>query len=145
VRHYVVVAHRTLGGAHLMEHLRQLRAEDPYCRFHLVVPRRHRSTGPSPENEEVVAARAALDEVLGRMASMGIGATGDVGDPNPVLAAGDAIRREGVDNVTAVIVSTLPKRSSQWLRGEVPQRIANDWPLIPVTHVAVDVSTATLV
>lgn len=135
MRQYLVVAHRTLGGAHLMEHLHHLREEDPYARFHLVVPRRHKSVGPSPEADEIAAAEAVLDEVLERMASMGMGATGHVGDANPVLAAGDAVRRLGEGNVTAIIVSTLPRRTSAWIRGDVPDRIARDWPMLAVTHV----------
>lgn len=135
MRQYLVVAHRTLGGAHLMEHLHHLREEDPYCRFHLVVPRRHKPVGPSLEVDEIIEAQAVLDTVLERMATMGIGSTGHVGDPNPVLAVGDAIRRIGVEAVTGVIVSTLPKRTSAWIRGDVPDRIAKAWPLLPVTHV----------
>ena len=135
MRHYLVIAHRTLGGAHLMDHLHHLREEDPYCRFHLVVPRRHKSAGPSLEVDEIIEAQAVLDTVLEHMAAMGMGSTGHVGDPNPVLAAGDAIRRIGIENVTAVIVSTLPRRTSAWIRGDVPARIAKAWPLVPVTHV----------
>lgn len=135
MRQYLVVAHRTLGGAHLMDHLHHLREEDPYCRFHLVVPRRHKPVGPSLAVDEILEAQAVLDEVMDRMASMGIGTTGHVGDPNPVLAAADAIRRIGEENVTAVVVSTLPRRTSVWIRGDVPGRIAKQWPLVPVTHV----------
>lgn len=134
MRHYVVVAHQTLGGAHLMEHLHHLREDDPYCRFHLVVPRRHPSTGPSSEASEAEVAQKVLDEVLDRMASMGMGATGDVGDTNPVFAAGDAVRRLGEDAVSGIIVSTLPTRASAWLRGSVPDRISKRWPRLPVTH-----------
>ena len=138
MRRYLVVAHRTLGGAHLMEHLHHLREEDPYCRFHLVVPRYHLPTGPRLEADEKEVAREALDEMLDRMAAMGMGATGDIGDANPVLAVGDAIRREGEANITAIIVSTLPRRTSAWLRGAVPDRIAKRFPMIPVSHVVAE-------
>jgi hypothetical protein len=135
MRQYLVIAHRTLGGAHLMEHLRDLRARDPYCRFHLVVPRRHRPVGPSLEVDEIFEAQAVLDTVLDQMAAMGIGSTGHVGDPNPVVATGDAIRRIGIGDVTGIIVSTLPKRTSAWIRGDVPDRITKAWPLLSVSHV----------
>jgi GABA permease len=138
MRRYLVVAHRTLGGAHLMEHLHRLREEDPYCRFHLVVPRHHASTGPTFETDQVAAARAVLEEVLDQMAAMGMGATGAVGDANPVLAVDDAIRREGESNITGIIVSTLPQSTSAWLRGAVPDRIAKSFPLLPVTHVVAE-------
>jgi GABA permease len=138
MRRYLVVAHRTLGGAHLMEHLHHLREEDPYCRFHLVVPRHHADEGPNFVAEQMEAARAVLNEVLDQMAAMGIGATGAVGDANPVLAVDDAIRREGESNITGIIVSTLPQSTSVWLRGAVPGRIAKSFPLLPVTHVVAE-------
>ena len=134
MRRYLVVAHRTLGGAHLMDHLHHLREEDPYCRFHLLVPRHH-GGGSRYEAEEMAVARTVLDEMLDRMAAMGLGATGDIGDANAVLATEDAIRREGEGAITGIVISTLPRRTSAWLRGDVPERIAKKFPLIPVTHV----------
>ena len=138
MRRYLVVAHRTLGGAHLMEHLHRLREEDPYCRFHLVVPRHHAATGPILEAEQMEAARVVLNEVLDQMAAMGIGATGAVGDANPVIAVDEAIRREGESNITGIIVSTFPPSSSAWLRRAVPELIARSFPLLAVTHVVAE-------
>ncbi len=138
MRRYLVVAHRTLGGAHLMEHLHHLREEDSYCQFHLVVPRYHPSTGAWNEASIDNAALDTLDEVLDRMAAMGIGATGEIGDANPVLAVEDTIRREGVGTITGIIVSTLPSRSSIWLRGDVPDRVAKKFPLLHVVHVVAE-------
>ena len=87
MRRYLVVAHKTLGGEHLVEHLRHLRAEHPGCRFHLVVPVTHPDHRWS-EGEVHAAATRVLDEMLDRLATMGIGATGEVGDANPVYAVG---------------------------------------------------------
>ena len=127
MRRYLVVAHRTLGGAHLMEHLHHLREEDPYCRFHLLVPRHH-TGGARYEADEKEAAQAVLDEMLDRMAAMGMGATGDIGDANAVLAVEDAIRREGEGNITAIVVSTLPRRTSAWLRPIPRSPVASENP-----------------
>ena len=135
MRRYLVVAHRTLGGAHLMEHLHHLREEDSYCQFHLVVPRYHPSTGSWNDAKIDARARATLDEMLDRMTAMGMGATGEIGDANPVLAVEDAMRREGVGTITGIVVSTLPGRSSAWLRGNVPDRVAKKFPLLHVAHV----------
>ncbi len=121
-----------------MEHLHHLREDDPYCRFHLVVPRRHPITGPYLEAVEAEVAQGVLDEVLDRIAAMGMGATGDVGDTNPVFAAGDAVRRVGKEMVAGIIVSTLPRRTSAWLRGNIPDRTARDWPMTPVTHIVAE-------
>ena len=43
MRRYVVVAHRTLGGEHLIDELCRRRAADPSCTFHLIVPEYHAS------------------------------------------------------------------------------------------------------
>ena len=45
MRRYIVVAHKTLGGAHLVEYLHELREQDPYCTFHLIVPEHHPLSG----------------------------------------------------------------------------------------------------
>ena len=132
MRRYLVVAHRTLGGAHLVEHLHALRTEDPYCRFHLIVPEYHPLDHPWTETEVREVARARLDTMLENMAVMGMGATGEVGDANPIYAIGVALRREGRRAFSGIIVSTLPRRTSRWWH--VPQRIAREHPDIPLTH-----------
>ena len=138
MRRYLVVAHRTLGGAHLMDRLHELRLEDPYCRFHLVVPRYHPAGSTWNEATVEATARRNLDQMLGRMATMGMGATGEIGDTNPVLAVEDAIRKEGASTITGIVVSTLPGRESAWLRGDVPTRITKRFPLLQVEHVVAD-------
>jgi len=136
MRRYLVLAHRTLGGAHLFEHLHHLRADDPYCRFHFVVPMHHPKdhSWTDPEVEE--AAQANLDRMLETMASMGMGATGEVGDANPVYAADAAFRHENIDTFTAIIVSTLPQRISAWW--DVPHRLNRAFPMMPVTHIVAE-------
>ena len=140
MRRYLVVAHRTLGGAHLFEHLHHLREEDPYCRFHFVVPQYHPTDRPWTEYSVHDEAQARLDEMLENMAAMGMGASGEVGDANPVYAVGAAFRHEG-DDFTGIVLSTLPKRLSMWW--QVPRRIAREYPHIPLTHlVAEDVAVS---
>ncbi len=133
MRQYLVVAHRTLGGAHLMEHLHELREADPYCRFHLIVPQYHPPDHAWTEHEVEQEAQARLDEMLARMAAMGMGATGEVGDANPVYAIGTTLRHMGEDAFTGIVVSTLPKRVSLWW--DVPKRIAREYPQLPLTHI----------
>ena len=50
MRRYLIVAHKTLGGDHLIEHVRALREEGP-CRFLLVVPVEHPSDHMWTEGE----------------------------------------------------------------------------------------------
>lgn len=137
MRRYIVVAHKTLGGAHLLDHLHELREQDPNCTFHLIVPEHHPHSGWS-EHSVRVAARATLDEMLGRLAMMRIGATGEIGDADPVAAVGDTLRREGTDTFSGIILSTLPKGISRWWLFDVPRRMGNRYPKLPLTHLVAE-------
>ena len=137
MRRYLVVAHKTLGGPHLLEELHRLREDDPYCTFHLVVPEYHPFRGWE-EHEVRVAARATLDEMLSRLAAMRIGATGEIGDSDPVYAVGSVLRREGPHAFSGIILSTLPKGISRWWRFDVPRRMANAFPDLPLTHLVAE-------
>ena len=134
MRRYLVVAHKTLGGAHLVDHLHELRTADPHCRFHVIVPEHPPMDHPWTDAEARAAAQGNLDEMLERLATMGIGATGEVGDPNPVYAVGVTRRREGPDAFSGIVLSTLPKGISRWWRFDVPTRMARANPDLPVTH-----------
>jgi GABA permease len=138
VRRYIVVAHKTLGGAHLVEHLRRLRDEDPYCTFHLVVPEHHPNLRAWDDHEVRMAARATLDEMMDRLAMMRIGATGEIGDANPVYAVGNTLRREGRNAFAGIILSTLPKGISRWWLFDVPRRMAAEYPQLPLTHLVAE-------
>lgn len=134
MRRYLVVAHRTMGGPHLMEHMHHLREEDPYCRFHLVVPEHHPGTHNWTEGQVRADAQKVVDEMLDRMAAHGIGGTGEPGDSNPVYAAGVVMRREGWQSFSGILLSTLPKGLSRWWKFDVPRRMASAYPHVPVTH-----------
>lgn len=143
MRTYLVVAHKTLGGAHLLDELHRLREEDPYCRFHLIVPEHHPSLRGWSEHDVRIAARATLDEMLERLAEMRIGATGEVGDANPVYAVGVALRRDGRDAYAGIVLSTLPRGISRWWMFDVPNRMAAEYPDLPLTHVVAEEALAT--
>lgn len=136
MRRYLVVAHRTLGGAHLFDHLHKVREEDPYCRFHLVVPMFHPKDHMWTEPECREAAQANLDQMLETMATMGMGATGEVGDNNPIYAVDAAFRHEDLDTFTGIVLSTLPQRISKWW--DVPHRLQRKYPSLSLTHVVAD-------
>jgi hypothetical protein len=138
MRRYLVVAHRTLGGAHLLDELHRLREEDPYCTFHLIVPEYHPATRTWDEHSVMRAARATLDEMLERLAEMRIGATGEIGDSNPVYAVGSTLRRESRHSFAGIILSTLPKGISRWWLLDVPRRMAAAYPELPLTHLVAD-------
>lgn len=137
MRRYLVVAHRTLGGSHLLDHLLALREEGP-CRFHLLVPEEHPSGHPWTEGEVRAAAQRRLREGLDRLHDAGIVADGEVGDANPVYATGVVLRRDGIDSFSGIILSTLPAGPSRWLKMDVPARIRREFWQLPVTHLVAE-------
>lgn len=138
MRRYIVVAHRTLGGQHLMDELRRRRAADPYCTFHLIVPEYHPSKTGWDDVVVNAEAQRAVTAMLERLAEMGIGATGEVGASNPVYAVGQLLNREGSGTFSGIILSTLPHGVSTWWLVGVPSRLASAFPHLPLTHVVAD-------
>jgi len=132
MRRYLIVAHRTLGGPHLIDHVQALLAEGP-CRFHLLVPVEH-PMGAWSDGQVAAAAKRALQEGLDRFHDERIIADGEIGDANPVYAAGVVLRREGVDAFTGIILSTLPPGPSRWLHLDVPSRMRKAFPRLEITH-----------
>ena len=137
MRRYLVVAHKTLGGAHLLEHLRSLREEGP-CRFLLLVPVQHPSDHVWTEGEVNAAARRKLQEGLDLLHEERIVADGEIGDANPVQAVNTVLRREGVDSFTGIILSTLPPGPSRWLHWDVLSRMQREHPELPITHLVAE-------
>lgn len=130
MRRYLVVANQTLGGEHLDDKVRESLAAGP-CRFHVLVP----ATPPQDhavwtEGEASALARERLDEALSRFRELGAEVDGEVGDPDPVLAIGDAMRQATFDEI---ILSTLPAGISRWLKQDLPHRVERAFD-IPVTH-----------
>ncbi len=137
MRRYLIVAHKTLGGDHLMDHVRSLRAEGP-CRFLLLVPVEHPSDHPWTEHEVNATARRKLQEGLDRFHGEDIIADGEIGDANPVQAVSNVVLREGSDAFTGIVLSTLPPGPSRWLHWDVPSRMRREHPELPITHLVAD-------
>ena len=70
------------------------------------------------------------------MHSEGAISTGSIGDPDPVLAAVEALPRDRFDEI---VVSTLPPGLSRWIRQDIPHRLARRTDL-PVRHVVAHVT-----
>jgi hypothetical protein len=137
MRRYLIVAHRTLGGDHLIEHVRALREEGP-CRFLLLVPVEHPSGHPWTEGEVNATARKKLQEGLDRFHEEGIIADGEIGDANPVYAVSTVVRREGPEAFTGIVLSTLPPGPSRWLHWDVPSRMRREFPHMEITHLVAE-------
>ena len=120
MRHYLVVANQTLKQPELSEKVRAIIDAGP-CDFFLLVPatRAHEPVRWTPA-DAVAVARRRLESALERFRALGADVIGEVGDPSPVVAIGDVLRRRPFD---ALILSTLPVGPSRWLRHDVPDRI----------------------
>lgn len=128
----LVVANRTVDSSELIEALRQRAARSPAC-FTLLVPAVPRGLawaadmkagGPEATPRAEVGARRM------RMAGLEVEAA-VIGDPDPFAAVGDALRAEEFDEL---VVSTLPRGVSRWLRMSLPHRLRRTTDL-PVLHV----------
>ena len=134
MRHILVVAHKTLGGQHLLDELAERMAGGD-CTVHLVVPVNH-PFGSFTDASLHAAAEEVLEEGLRRIRALdatgAIAVTGEVGDANPVYAA-EVVRNRG-QQIDEIIVSTLPQGISRWLTADVPTKIRESVP-IPVAVV----------
>jgi hypothetical protein len=116
--HVLVLANQTIVGDELLEAVLARHRQSP-AHFTLVAP------------ADQPGAEARLKDALARLGEHGVDASGHIGDPDPVVAALNAVHDEGVDEI---IVSTFPEATSGWLRRNVVGRIRDETKL-PVTHV----------
>lgn len=133
MKRILVIANRTLCEQHLLDELHR-RREMGQVMFHLLVPASHPHGGWTDAQARTEASER-LDDMLDTLASASIGATGEVGDANPVFAAGDLLRRGEVFD--EIVVSTLPVGVSRWLANNVVRRLRTNTGL-PVTHVVAE-------
>jgi hypothetical protein len=127
----LVVANRTAGSDELLEALRERAARGP-ATFHLVVPSTARGVSwVADMNAGTDAAEHDLEGALERLRGAGLEIDGQIGDPDPVAAVQDAANQGSYDEM---IVSTLHKHVSRWLKLDLPSKAAHATGL-PVTHV----------
>src|SRR5918997_4364351 len=134
----LVLANETIGGAKLLDAVRERAGRGDDVRFHVVVPQ----TRPRHGNvvyDDVVrdSAQVRVDLALEFMANEGIEGSGEVGDGDPLNAVKDAVAAQGIDEI---IVSTLPATSSGWLRRDLIERLEEETGL-PVEHLVVDLAS----
>ena len=112
----LVVANETIGGRSLIEKVQERAGQD--VRYWVVVPRARPRRGNVVYDEAVRdMAQVRVDLMLAFMRDNGIKGGGEVGDPDPFLAATDAVAAEGIDQI---IVSTLPAETSGWMKRDLP-------------------------
>ncbi|MEA2362952.1 MAG: hypothetical protein QOD71_2097 [Thermoleophilaceae bacterium] len=133
-RRLLLVANRTATNAKLCEAVADRARRAPRAvRVHLLVPAMPRGLhwAVDPEVAGHEEARGRLKAALpGLSAAAGSPVTGEVGDADPFAAIQDALFREPFDEI---IISTLPRRVSRWLRQDLPSKTRALG--VPVTHV----------
>ncbi|MCF6509966.1 hypothetical protein E9549_21610 [Blastococcus sp. MG754426] len=142
MRRCLIVANQTLSAEVLGRTVQERLAAGPH-RFFLVAPATpvpeesdgpgaYAAAGPSAEDRAFALARQRLDRALDRLRGLGAEVDGEVGDPDPLQAVRAALGHFPADEI---IVSTLPRGLSQWLRRDLPARLRRACG-IPVTHLA---------
>ena len=121
---YLVVAHETVTNPELLNQLRAIQKDDQQAEFVLLVPAtpvRHLLRRGDEHDAEVVAGKRA-DRARSMFARKGVHLAGTrVGAASPADAVDDELR----DNpgYAGVVISTLPKEKSRWLRMDLPRTV----------------------
>jgi len=131
----LVIANETVGGPELLQQIQE-HAHGKRARILVVAPVPAKPsaqwTGDAGHAPEV--AKQRLDTSVASMRAVGLEATGQTGEIDPVQAAEDAIRTFRPDEL---IVSTHPPGRSLWLEQDLPDKLRERFE-VPVTHVVVD-------
>jgi len=136
-RRILVVANETVGGEELLSAISTL-ALSQKSRFLVVCPALNSRlrTYTSDEDPAREAAQQRLDETVARLASVGIEASGEVGDGDPLVAIDDAVRTFGP---AEIVISTHPPGRSNWLERGIVDSVRARYE-VEVTHVVVDLA-----
>ena len=134
-RRILVVANETLGGQEL-QRLIEERSRDMPTVILVCTPALNSRLRywASDEDGARAAAQERLDASLEGLRSLGIDASGEVGDANPLQAMEDELRTFGADEI---IISTHPEGRSNWLERGVVEH-ARERFTVPIRHVVVD-------
>jgi hypothetical protein len=110
VRRVLIVANRTAATPTLLDHIKRLAGERPSA-FALLIP-------DAPKSEHTDWTLELALPLLERAAGGPV--EGLTGETDPF----EAIRREVADgHYDEIVISTLPRRVSQWLRRDLPNRV----------------------
>jgi GABA permease len=141
MRRYLVVANQTLQAAELREELRKRINAGP-CSFFVLVPNTKAAqydpvaaggvlpqpgmwwwatyyARPATDEDATAQARERLSLMLDGLAGMGVPVEGDLGSSSPLEAIAKVCADHQFDEI---IVATLPKHVSRWLRTDLPHQ-----------------------
>ena len=75
--------------------------------------------GPATDEEATAQAREQLDEMMADLSALGVPVEGDLGSSHPL----EAMEKVFIDHqFDEIIVATLPRHVSRWLRADLPIR-----------------------
>src|SRR4051794_231158 len=135
----LVIANETVGGAALLEEIGG-RCQGRDCEILVVTPALAASRAShwaSDIDEAIVLARQRMElSVIEIEQRLQLRARGEIGDSDPNVAIGDALRVFPADEI---VISTHPPQTSRWLGRGVVDRAPEQIDL-PITHVVVDVA-----
>jgi len=150
MRKYLVVANQTLQGAGLRDEISK-RIEAGPSSFYVLVPNTRAAhyltvpvaggmlpmpsvvdyDAPTSDVEASAQARQRLEQMVADIAASGVQIDGGLGDPNPIEAISALLEEQKFDEI---IVATLPRRVSRWLRADVPSKAERRF-MLPVTTI----------
>ena len=153
MRRYLVVANQTLQRAELRDELRKRTKAGPSL-FYLLVPDTPAADypdvpaaadvlqpgmtwwatdyrGPASDEEASAQARQRLGQMLADLSALGVPAEGDLGSAHPLEAMEKVLAGQEFDEI---IMATLPRHLSRWLRADLPHRAERRFGL-PVTTI----------
>ena len=153
MRRYLVVANQTLQAAELRDELGTKISAGP-CSFFVIVPDTKaadydavaaggllpqpgmwwwatQDARPATDEEATAQARQRLRLMLAGLAGLGVPVEGDLGSSSPLEAMGKLLADHQFDEI---IVATLPRRVSRWLRADLPHQAERRFGL-PVTTI----------
>jgi hypothetical protein len=134
----LVVANRSASTGPLLDRLREKAAGDPpgggpgTHLFVVVVPQE------GGEGHHAHRARGRLTQFLERARGAKLLAAGMIGDPDPYIAAKNALQLFRFDEV---VISTFGAERSGWLRADLVERVRRATP-VPVEHVVAEQAPA---
>ena len=141
MRRYLVVANQTLQAAELQDALRERISAAP-CSFFVIVPDTKAAqydavaaggmlpqpgmwwwatyyARPATDEEATAQARQRLNSMLASLAALGVSVAGALGSPDPQEAIEKVCASHQFDEI---IVATLPRHLSRWLRADLPHQ-----------------------
>ncbi|MGY2085908.1 hypothetical protein [Blastococcus sp. SYSU DS0539] len=144
MRRCLIVANQTLTTDTLSRAVQERMTSEPH-EFLLVAPTTpaadevdgpsaYEGLGPSATDRAYALARQRLDRALDHLRALGAAVEGEVGDSDALEAIQAAVRHFPADEI---VISTLPRGISQWLRRDLPARLRKRC-AIPVTQVTAD-------